>query len=93
MEIRTHIKLSDLTRQVEDVIKGAFNSTYWIIAEIEGHKFYPNDDRHYFDFIEKSDVATEQIAKVSGVSWRDGSRTIKALKKKQASYLVMAYRC
>lgn len=81
MEIRTHIKLSDLTRQVEDVIKGAFNSTYWIIAEIEGHKFYPNDDRHYFDFIEKSDVATEQIAKVSGVSWRDGSRTIKAFEK------------
>lgn len=71
------IKLSDLTREIREVIKHSFDDTYWIIAEVSGHKFYPNNDRHYFELIEKEEGANEPIAKVSGRAWREGSETIK----------------
>jgi exodeoxyribonuclease VII large subunit len=78
MEIIQHIKLSELTKEVENVIKNSIGSKYyWIIAEISGHKFYPNQDRHYFDFIEKVEGSENLLAKVSGKSWTEGSRTIK----------------
>jgi exodeoxyribonuclease VII large subunit len=76
-----HIKLSDLTRSVEDVIKQSFSSTYWIIAEISSHKFYPNQDRHYFDFVEKEEGKNDPIAKVAGRSWYQGSQTLKLFEK------------
>lgn len=72
-----YIKLSDLTKKVKDVINNAFSDSIWIVAEISGHKLYPNQDRHYFEFIEKAEVNTEPIAKVKGVSWRAGSQHIK----------------
>lgn len=50
---------------------------YWIVAEVSGHKFYPNQDRHYFEFIEKIVGSNEPIAKVSAVSWFQGSQHIK----------------
>lgn len=74
----SHIRLSELTKKIEDVIKQSIGSEfYWVIAEISGHKFYPNQDRHYFEFIEKIDGKNEPIAKVRGVSWFDGSQHIK----------------
>lgn len=78
MEIIQHIKLSELTKEVENVIKNSIGAKYyWIVAEISGHKFYPNQDRHYFDFIEKVEGSENLLAKVSGKSWTEGSRTIK----------------
>ncbi len=75
---RNPIKLSDLTKQIEGVIKTSFGSTgYWILAEISGHKFYPNKDRHYFEFIEKSEEINEPVAKVTGVAWSSGAQQIK----------------
>lgn len=77
-----HIKLSELTRQVEQVLKGSFGSTfYWIVAEISSHKFYPNEDRHYFDFVEKGDNTNEPVAKARGVSWFSGSQCIKVFER------------
>lgn len=74
----SYIKLSELTKKVEDVIKQTIGSElHWIIAEISSHKFYPNQDRHYFEFIEKVDGKNEPIAKVRGVSWFEGSQHIK----------------
>jgi exodeoxyribonuclease VII large subunit len=72
-----HIKLSDLTRQVEDVIKQTFNSTYWIIAEISDHTNYIDNVRHYFQFIEKEEGTNEPVVKVSGKAWTQGSQAIK----------------
>ncbi len=72
------IKLSELTKKIEDAIKQTVGADfYWVIAEISGHKFYPNQDRHYFEFVEKVDGQNEPIAKVGGVSWFDGSQHIK----------------
>ena len=62
-----HIKLSELTKHVSDVITKSFSDSYWIVAEISGHKFYPNQDRHYFEFIEKEEGKDEPIAKVKGM--------------------------
>jgi len=72
-----YIKLSDLTREIREVVKRSFNDTYWIIAEVSGHKFYPNNDRHYFELIEKEDGTNEPIAKVNARAWFEGSQTIK----------------
>jgi len=71
------IKLSELTKKVADVISKTFSDYYWIIAEISGHKLYTSQDRHYFEFIEKEEGKTEPIAKVRGVSWKEGSQHIK----------------
>lgn len=77
MSDKNPIKLSDLTKQIEVVLKASFGmSSYWIIAEISGHKFYANKDRHYFEFIEKSEEINEPIAKVTGVAWSNGARQI-----------------
>lgn len=75
--MQTPIKLSELTKRVEEVIRLSFEDTYWIIAEVSGHKFYPNNDRHYFELVEKEEGKTDPIAKVRGVSWHEGSQHIK----------------
>lgn len=75
--MQSPIKLSELTKKVEEIIRQSFEDTYWIIAEVSGHKFYPNNDRHYFELIEKEEGKTDPIAKVKGVSWYEGSQHIK----------------
>lgn len=82
MTEKPHIKLSDLTQQIQNVIKQSFGAkTHWIVAEISNHKFYSNQDRHYFEFIEKEDPSKEPIAKVKGIAWRSGSQNINLFQK------------
>lgn len=72
-----HIKLSELAKQIKDVINQTFGvNTFWIVAEISGLKSYNNQNRHYFDFVEKSESSNEPLAKISGVAWREGSANI-----------------
>ncbi|HYG20648.1 MAG TPA: exodeoxyribonuclease VII large subunit [Ohtaekwangia sp.] len=77
MSATPYIKLSDLTRRIEQVISQAFgDQTYWIVAEISGHKFYPDKDRHYFDLVEKMENSSTETAKVKTKSWEQGSMKI-----------------
>ncbi|MBZ0245766.1 MAG: exodeoxyribonuclease VII large subunit [Cyclobacteriaceae bacterium] len=77
-----HIKLSELTLKIKEVLTNAFElNEYWIVAEISSHKFYPNNDRHYFEFIEKEEGSNDPIAKIRGVSWRLGSEHIKSFEQ------------
>jgi len=77
-----HIKLSELTKKIADVVKESFGTvSHWVIAEISSHKFYENQDRHYFEFIEKIEGTNDPIAKVRGVAWFEGSQHIKAFEK------------
>jgi exodeoxyribonuclease VII large subunit len=77
MQEITYIKLSDLTRRIRQVINQAFGEeTYWIIAEVSGHKFYPDRDRHYFDLVEKIENSNTETAKVKANCWEQGSRQI-----------------
>ncbi len=76
-----YIKLSELTKKVEEAIKLSFSDLYWIIAEVSSHKFYPNQDRHYFELVEKEEGFMDPIAKIKGVSWQEGSQYIKQFEK------------
>ena len=68
---------------MEEAIRQSFGAQLiWIIAEISGHKFYPAQDRHYFDFIEKTEGSTDPVAKARGVAWQQGSDSIKDFEKK-----------
>lgn len=72
-----YIKLSDLTKKVRQTIQEAFgDQTFWIVAEVSGHKFYPDSDRHYFDLVEKIESSNTETAKVKANSWERGSRQI-----------------
>ena len=77
-----HIKLSELTKKIGDVINQSFGTvSHWIVAEISSHKLYENQDRHYFEFIEKIEGTNDPIAKIRGVSWFEGSQNIKVFEK------------
>jgi exodeoxyribonuclease VII large subunit len=77
-----YIKLSDLTTRIRQTILEKFGEqSYWVLAEISGHKFYPDRDRHYFDLVEKIDHSSTEAAKVKGNSWEQGSRQIAAFEK------------
>lgn len=77
MEEIAYIKLSDLSRKIEQVFKQAFsNEFYWIVAEVSGHKFYPDTDRHYFDLVEKTHGSEVEVAKFKAKSWSEGSSNI-----------------
>ncbi len=70
-------KLSELVRQIEGVIHRSFGSQhYWVIAEVSGHKYYPNNDRHYLDLIEKVEGSNTETAKVKAKAWIEGSKSI-----------------
>lgn len=77
MEEIAFIKLSDLSRKIEQVFKQVFATEfYWIIAEVSGHKFYRDTDRHYFDLVEKSANSEVEVAKFKAKSWSEGSASI-----------------
>ena len=77
MEEINYIKLSELSRKIEQVFKQTFsNEFYWIVAEISGHKFYPDTDRHYFDLVEKTIGSEVEVAKFKAKSWSEGSANI-----------------
>lgn len=77
-----HIKLSELTSKIEQVFKqNFFNQHYWIVAEISGHKFYPDTDRHYFDLVEKTPGSEVEVAKLKAKSWSEGSANILQFEK------------
>jgi exodeoxyribonuclease VII large subunit len=77
-----YIKLSDLTNRIKDAIKENFGEqSYWIVAEVSGHKFYDNPERHYLEFLEKDELNRQPIAKVRGVAWTGGSERIRLFEK------------
>jgi exodeoxyribonuclease VII large subunit len=71
-----YIKLSELTLKIENLFRDSFNEHYWVVAEISGHKFYANSDRHYFDLVEKIESSNVEAAKIKGKSWSEGSQSI-----------------
>jgi exodeoxyribonuclease VII large subunit len=78
LETLPFIKLSELTQRIKDVIQLQFGElSFWIVAEVSGHKFYPNPERHYLEFLEKDDNNNQPIAKVKGIAWSSGAASIK----------------
>lgn len=78
-----HIKLSELSKKIREVIKNAFdNKFYWVVAEISGHKFYVENDRHYCELVEKIEEKNTEAAKIKCTVWPEGSKNITAFEKK-----------
>ena len=78
----SYLRLSDLTREIRDVVQQHFTGrTYWIVAEISGHKYYPNTGRHYLSFVEKIGEGGAETAKIKAKAWSQGSERIKSFEQ------------
>jgi exodeoxyribonuclease VII large subunit len=82
MTIPAALQLSELTYQIEALVKGQFEGQhYWVVAEITGHKFQPAKGFHYFDLVEKQAGTAGLKAKINAVAWTAGARQIEAFEK------------
>jgi exodeoxyribonuclease VII large subunit len=76
------LPLSELTSQIESLLRGQFEGRYyWVIAEVTGHKFQPARGFHYFDLVEKQVGTAGLKAKISAVAWTAGAREIASFEK------------
>ena len=76
------IKLSELTRQIQQAIDGVFGQqTFWIIADITNYTYKPQSNYHYFELVEKDKNAARILAKVAGRAWGNASLNITNFEK------------
>lgn len=72
-----HMRLSELAAKVRGVIQDAFSGQfYWVVAEISGHKFYKDSNRHYLDLVEKIEGQNVEAAKIKTTAWAEGAKSI-----------------
>lgn len=73
MPVPNYISLSDLTGQIQSVLNNTFfNKTFWVLADVVDHKYYPQKGYHYFSLAEKNKTTHSVVAKISAVAWADG---------------------
>ncbi|QHS60925.1 exodeoxyribonuclease VII large subunit [Chitinophaga agri] len=78
METRNYITLSQLAAGIQGTIKNAFSGqSYWVVADITSHSFYPAKGYHYFDLVEKDAGSHQLTAKLSATAWGNGGNRIK----------------
>ncbi|WP_255373267.1 exodeoxyribonuclease VII large subunit [Chitinophaga sp. YR627] len=78
LETRNYITLSQLAAGIQGTIKNAFSGqSYWVVADITSHSFYPAKGYHYFDMVEKDPRSHQMVAKISTTAWGNGSTRIK----------------
>lgn len=76
------LRLSELALSIHNTLQERFaNQSFWVMADVSDHKFYADRDTHYFDLVEKDKQSGKLIARMSAVSWADGSRHIAAFEK------------
>ena len=68
----TGLRLSELTAQIEGVVNRSFPESFWVLADVTNHRYYPQKFRHFFDLVEKGDRGDQILAKVASVAWRHG---------------------
>lgn len=75
---RKPVKLSELTKEIADVLNQHFGSKfYWVIAEVTSHRFVAKNGFHYFDLSEKHGPALSNITKISCIAFSVGSEAIR----------------
>ena len=78
----SYIKLSDLSRKIEDIINQNFNGhTFWVIGDITNHTFKQEKNYHYFDLVEKDSKSSGIVAKISTGAWGNSSLKISNFEK------------
>ncbi len=73
-----HIRLSQLSSDIQGVLKDAFASRlYWVVAEISDHRYREDSDSHFFDLVEKDKTTGNLVAKLSCNAWRSVASRIR----------------
>jgi exodeoxyribonuclease VII large subunit len=73
----TPIRLSDLTRQIQDTLQSSFGGqSFWVVGEVTNHQYRPRDQWHFFTLAEKEESAHTIVAKAETVAWKVGSNRI-----------------
>lgn len=74
------IRLSDLAGAIRSALDDRFGGqTWWVLAEVANHRYYPQKDHHYFDLVEKG--AHGLVAKCGAVAWAEGNRRIRSFER------------
>jgi exodeoxyribonuclease VII large subunit len=82
LDVKKHIKLSELTDIIQGAIKNQFSTiTYWIVADVTNHSYKADKRYHNFDLVEKDSNSNNIIAKISGKAWGNGSMAISDFEK------------
>lgn len=82
MDVKKHIKLSELNGIIHDTIKNQFSDvTYWIVADVTNHSYKADKRYHNFDLVEKDSNSNNIIAKISAKAWGNGSMAISDFEK------------
>lgn len=78
MNVHPYITLSQLTASIQATIKNTFAAqSYWVIADITSHSYYPAKGYHYFDLVEKDPRSHQLTAKVQANAWGNGAARIR----------------
>jgi exodeoxyribonuclease VII large subunit len=73
------LRLSDLTGLIRETLNQRFErDSFWILADVSDHKYYPQKRYHFFDLVEKDHVSGELVARVATAAWGNGSQQIEA---------------
>lgn len=74
------IKLSELTREIESVIRGSFfGKSFLVLAETSTVKYYQDTNRYYFDLIEKDEVTDVLVTKINACAF--GAASIRNIRE------------
>jgi exodeoxyribonuclease VII large subunit len=81
-KVDVHLKLSQLTKQIQGTIEGAFaDKTFWVIADVTSHVFKLSTSVHYFDLVEKEKNSSAISAKMPCRAWGNASVKISNFEK------------
>lgn len=73
-----HIKLSELTQQVQAVMDAHFSAqTYWVVADVTNHSYKEKGGYHFFELVEKAERDNSLVTKIAGKAWGSGATRIK----------------
>lgn len=83
MPVPNYISLSALTGQIQAVLNNTFfNKSFWVIADVVDHKYYPQKRVHYFSLAEKNQTTHSVVAKINAVAWKDlGALSIESFER------------
>jgi exodeoxyribonuclease VII large subunit len=72
-----YITLSQLTAAIQGTIRNAFfGKSFWVVADITGHSYYPAKGFHFFDLVEKDPHTHQLTTKVQANAWSQGTARI-----------------
>lgn len=77
-----HIKLSELTSHIEQVIKTAFASkTYWVLAETSAVKYYTQKNYFFFDLVEKEENTNAILTSIKSSAYGSAISKIRSFER------------